>query len=72
LFDPLVAEWFEQKFSAATEPQLLGEGMRIGVTRRPASSSTFPMFPLLLIMDTTIRPGAIAAQHEIRGASILG
>ena len=40
--------------------------MRISVTRRPAYGSTFQMFPLLLIMDTTIRPGAIAAQHEIR------
>jgi hypothetical protein len=26
-FDPLVAEWFEQKVSAATEPQILGIGV---------------------------------------------
>ena len=57
-FDPLVAEWFEQRFEGATEPQTLGwpeirSGRDVLISAPTGSGKTLAAF--LICLDDLIR-----------------
>src|SRR5690242_21455962 len=57
-FDPLVAEWFERRFGAPTEPQILGwpeirSGQDVLISAPTGSGKTLAAF--LLCLDRLVR-----------------
>src|SRR5689334_23789823 len=70
-FDPLVAEWFERRFSAPTEPQVLGwpeirAGRDVLISAPTGSGKTLSAF--LICLDGLVRrarAGALPDQTAV-------
>ncbi len=70
-FDPLISQWFEQRFSAATEPQVQGwplirEGRDVLISAPTGSGKTLAAF--LICLDGLVqqaRAGTLEDRTEI-------
>jgi ATP-dependent helicase Lhr and Lhr-like helicase len=76
-FDPLIAQWFAQRFSAATEPQVQGwplirEGRDVLISAPTGSGKTLAAF--LICLDGLVRQaraGSLEARTEVLYVSPL-